>query len=119
MNLSSVIDSFADSVTVLRGSSGNWTSNGVYASTPHSQESTCIDAVVLPVSGRALEAVPSGLRGIENKQFITKDRLYTAGSDGHDSDVIIHGDARYRVHTVTDWSHAGFWIAIGAREEDS
>ena len=114
MDLSDVISTFASHITVLRRSAGDWTNDGVYQPHPHSQVG--IDAVVLPVSGRELETVPEGLRGFENKQIITTVPLYAA-NDGHDSDVIVHDNARYRIHTVTDWSQAGFWSAIGAREE--
>ena len=117
-DLSDLVVSFRESIMVLRHSTGCWNGDGVYESSPASK-SLRIDAVALPVRGRELEAVPEGLRGFENKQFITTEPLQAAGSDGHDSDVVVHGASHYRIHTVTDWSQAGFSVAIGAREEDA
>jgi len=116
MALSDVIGSFAEAVTVLRRPAGDWAA-GVYQRPPVAV--IAIDAVVLPVSGRELDAVPEGLRDRENKQFLSKVILHAAGATGFDSDVVVHGGVHYRIHTVTDWSQSGFSVAIGAREEDA
>jgi hypothetical protein len=118
MDVSRIIDVFGESILVLRRSLGNWSDSGVYEASlpPPSQR---IDAAVLPVSGHELHLVPEGLRGVENKQFISTFPLRMPAGNPGDADVVVHNSVRYRIHTVTDWSHAaGFWCAIGAREED-
>lgn len=117
MNVSDVIHVFGESITVLRCSPGNWSDGGVYeiSSPPHTVQ---LDAAVLPVTGHELQLVPEGLRTTENKQFVSKTPLRLPSRDAYDGDVVVHDGAHYRIHTVTNWSHAaGFWSAIGAREE--
>lgn len=102
-------------LTVTRRAAGT-RSGGFY--TPGSSSTVTFDpAVVHPITGRELRALPEGYRTREPIAVYTTAALRTASEpDGTPPDLVTWKGETYEVQAVEDWSSNGaFWRAVALK----
>jgi len=103
MSLLDVINRFATGTyTVTRRGAGTYDTAGVFVEA--SSSTFTITAVLQPLSGRTLDAQPSGQRGVDTRLLHTATLLRTRDGDGA-PDVVTIGSESWVVLECQPWVH--------------
>lgn len=74
-----------------------------------------VRGVVYPISGRALDRLPEGLRTHEAIALVTQTELRTASATG-EADLVTYAGTSYQVQAVDRWRPSGnFYRAVATR----
>lgn len=116
MRLDTNIDHFAaESLSVTRAAASTLGANGLW--TPGATTTVAVSAVVVPMGGRQMDALPEGWRTRDPLIVYAKSALKTVDESAKtDGDRFARGGATYEVQTVQDWSQqAGYWSAVAIK----
>jgi len=107
IDLSHVVDGYAESLTRYRYGAASWT-NGV--ATYAAPVAAPIAGVLFPLDGRVLEQVPAGLRARAKSGLITSADVRTVDrSADQRPDELAYGGRTYQAITLGAWAmHGGF-----------
>ena len=114
VDVSAVVDSFAEAVTLRRYAASTWAKG---KATAGAATDTTIRGVVQPINARELDRLPEGERSRARLVLWTTTSVRTTTDvDGLPGDQVVYGGTVYDCGSLRDWSQHGQFDRVALLE---